>query len=88
MYYGDVKSVELASDGTARLFKVEDRKGSYTVTAYPFNCNNRGLRSKSTAAYHADGNVRNTSEIVKEWESAVLDNFGETLYSGMCPAIP
>jgi tetratricopeptide (TPR) repeat protein len=86
-YYVDVKSVEFADNGPARLWlKMVSKKQTYTVDACEVDCKSKRIRQTSSLAYDSDGKLVSSTEASSGWQQIAPDTVGEHLYNGLCPA--
>jgi len=83
----DVKSVEFADNGPARLWlKMVSKKQTYTVDACEVDCKSKRIRQTSSLAYDSDGKLVSSTEASSGWQQIAPDTVGEHLYNGLCPA--
>jgi tetratricopeptide (TPR) repeat protein len=87
-HYVDVKSMEVDSNGAARLWvKTLSKKlpkATYTVQAYEVDCKGRRLNLVSFVLYDSSDHVVSSSDVPTGWRPIVPDSMGERLYNGMC----
>lgn len=85
--YVDVKSVEFADNGPARLWlKTVNKNKSYTAQSYDLDCKTRRLNLTSTAVYNKDDEIVSSSDLSVGWQRIIPETMGEQLFNGMCSA--
>jgi len=86
-YYVDVKSVEFADNGPARLWvKTLRKKQTHTVEACEVDCKSKRIRQTSSLVYDSEGKLVSSTEASSGWQQVVPDTMGEHLYNGLCSA--
>ena len=85
--YVDVKSVEFADNGPARLWlKTVNKNKSYTAQSYDLDCKTRRLNLTSTVVYNKDDEIVSSSDLSGGWQRIIPETRGEQLFNGMCSA--
>jgi hypothetical protein len=84
-YYLDVKSVEFAHEGPARLWlKTANKDKSYTVQSWDIECKSRRLSVTATAFYNSDDQLVRSLDVNGGWQRVIPETRGEQLYNGAC----
>jgi tetratricopeptide (TPR) repeat protein len=84
-FYVDIKTIEFAASGTARLWmKTIGKKSTHTVDAYEIDCKVKHLNHTSSVVYATNGNVLSSSGESSGWQQIIPETIGEQLYNGVC----